>query len=436
MNVRWSTLFFAVGSLASASGCVFIDDFSRFRTNPTDAATEDASSDVDASTTDAGATDVDARAAHEDASSDSGVDVPELTDVIDLAVGRSHACAVRNGGELLCWGSNTSGELGVLLPRGLDRVTRPVVVMARGVRAVEAGSEFTCALVGEHGEVWCWGENTSAQLGDGTTEDRTTPAPVIGLTGATSIAVGDDHACAIVAEGRVLCWGSNYQHQLGTSSGLEHSSPVEVASDLTHVTKLAASNVHGCAIDSAGQLRCWGGNVFGQLGTGSPDGETPTPTAVALSGTVTDVATGMEHTCAIHGGLLSCWGSNSVSQLAQPGARMEPLPVRVELSEAPIRLTGGARFRHTCVVGASSRVWCWGEANLLGAGIMDLPNGRATPIEAEGLDDIVEVSSGPWASCARTSAGRVRCWGYNSWGVLGDGTRMDRFVPSSVLAPE
>ncbi len=410
-----------------APGCAFIDDFSRFTFD-----------DGGAAGTDSGGRDGSVTPPTDgQVTSDGGGPVgEELSNVIDVGVGFTHACAVRDSGELVCWGSNTCGELGVRLPMDGDRTTRPVVVMASGVRQVAAGWDLTCALVGTAGDVWCWGDNTFGQLGDGTEDSRGTPSPVVDLTGATAIAVGDDNACAVVAGGAVKCWGSNLSNELGSGTDDSWSSrPLDVAGGLSGVSRLAVSSNHACAIDGAAALRCWGIDNYGQLGTNDGSHETPGP-PVAVGGAPSDVTGGSEHTCAIHGTSVSCWGSNEVSQLGQTGGGMEPLPVAVTLSETPMRLAEGEGFDTSCVIGASGHVLCWGDANLLGAGSMDLPNGRPVPIEAEGLADVVEVSSGPQVSCARLASGGVRCWGFNSWGQLGDGTRTDRFVPVAVLGVE
>jgi alpha-tubulin suppressor-like RCC1 family protein len=360
---------------------------------------------------------------------------PELTGVTDLGVGYAHACAVREGGQLVCWGSNTCGEIGVVISQ--DRVLRPIVVMASGVSAVASGSDFSCAIVGGSGGVQCWGSNTWGQLGDGTSDDRATPAPVMDLSGATAIALGDDSACAVVAGGSVKCWGSNTSGELGNPSAFSDSYvPIDVMGGLTGVTRLSADWNHACAVDGTPSVRCWGTDVFGQLGTDDGDHDTAAA-AVSLSGTPTDVTTGVDHTCAIHGGAVSCWGSNESSQLGRTGSAEQHLPVAVDgIPEPATRLIEGQGFSHTCVVVESGRLYCWGAADALGAGALDLPNGRPTPAEPMGLSDVVEVSAGAFATCARTSAGTVRCWGYNAWGPLGDGTQTDRFVPAPVLAPE
>jgi alpha-tubulin suppressor-like RCC1 family protein len=95
------------------------------------------------------------------------------------------------------------------------------------VMAVAAGGYHTCALLGD-GTVRCWGSNYSGQLGDGTTTQRNTPATVSGLSGATAIAAGEYHTCALLGDGTVRCWGWNNYGQLGTGDPIYVTQPVVV----------------------------------------------------------------------------------------------------------------------------------------------------------------------------------------------------------------
>ena len=106
-----------------------------------------------------------------------------------------------------------------------DRVTAVTVAGLHGATAIAAGDWHTCALV--NGEVFCWGKNNDRQLGDGGTADRYQPAAVTGINHATAIAAGAYHTCALVA-GDVKCWGSNETGQLGDGTKIERPTVVDV----------------------------------------------------------------------------------------------------------------------------------------------------------------------------------------------------------------
>ena len=97
-----------------------------------------------------------------------------------------------------------------------------------GATALAAGGAHTCALL-QTGTVQCWGRNESGQLGDGTTTNRLTPVAVSGLRGVTALAAGGAHTCALLQTGTVQCWGRNFAGQLGDgTSGGSRATPVAV----------------------------------------------------------------------------------------------------------------------------------------------------------------------------------------------------------------
>jgi alpha-tubulin suppressor-like RCC1 family protein len=153
-----------------------------------------------------------------------------------------------------------------------------VVDVAMG-NALRAGSKkpdlaraggFVCAATAS-GKVLCWGSNTTGQLGDGTREDRAAPAPVSDITDAIEIAVGDMHACALRRSGGVSCWGRNEFGAVGDDTmgpSTVRMAPVS-ALGIQDAIGLSMGGAHSCARRRTGGVMCWGVNNFGQLGDGS-----------------------------------------------------------------------------------------------------------------------------------------------------------------------
>ncbi len=194
-----------------------------------------------------------------------------------MAAGGAHTCALRNDGTVYCWGDNWEGQLG----DGTTALSRPTPVAVAGLTgatALAAGGSHTCALQSD-GTVACWGDNYYGQLGDGTTTSRPTPVAVAGLSGATALAVGGSHTCALRNDGTVACWGANYYGQLGDGTFTDRLTPTAVAG-LSGATAIAARGSHTCALLADGTARCWGNNEYGQLGDGTARGARPFPAPV------------------------------------------------------------------------------------------------------------------------------------------------------------
>jgi alpha-tubulin suppressor-like RCC1 family protein len=197
--------------------------------------------------------------------------VPEVSGLIDLAVGEKHACGVRNDARLVCWGWSNDGQAGVPLT---PIIGPEVVPNLDGVVAVTAGAAHTCVLRRTGGgTVWCFGTNERGQLGTGNLTSSGTPLQVPGLSGITNLDAGLLSTCAVGAGGRVWCWGDGSEGKLGTGRLVDSAVPVQVR-NLADVVRLSVGDNHACALTSKGTPYCWGSNRFGQIGSGDRTGLT------------------------------------------------------------------------------------------------------------------------------------------------------------------
>lgn len=299
--------------------------------------------------------------------------------VTAIAAGADHTCAVTAARTVLCWGYNAFGQLGD--GTTLDRHEPVAVSVAKlsNVIGLAAGSYHTCALIATGG-VKCWGWNLSGQLGDGTISQRNTPGPVIGLKRVVAIAAGGNHTCARNDTGGLTCWGDNGDGEIGDGTKANRLHPVLVIR--RGISAIAAGQYHTCAATAAGSIKCWGHNDHGQLGDGTTAGRLA-PTMVAASG-FGDLTAGWNHTCArtVAGGV-QCWGNNLRGNLGNGTTTDRLVPVNVSgLSSGVAGLAAGQD--HTCALTEVGGVKCWGW-NVFGQLGDRSDTNKLTPINVKGL---------------------------------------------------
>lgn len=347
-----------------------------------------------------------------------------------LSTAIDHTCAVTSAGGVQCWGGAFGN--GAASPSGI-----PIAVsgLSASALAVSGGHGHACAVTSA-GAVQCWGYNNSGQLGNNSTTDSPMPVMVSGLSsGAAAVASGDSHACALTTVGSVYCWGRNTDGQLGDNSTVDSLVPVPVTGLGSGVTAIALGDNYGCAVTSLGGVKCWGANGGYQLGNDAVSHSLVPVAVTGLSSSISDVVAGSLHTCALtSGGGVLCWGFNGEGQLGNDSTTSSPTPVAVMgLSSGVIAIAAGGM--HTCANTTAQGMKCWGS-NSKG----ELGNGSFTdsyvPVDVARLSSgVVAISAASGSTCMLGASGRVKCWGWNEFGQLGNNSMVDSPVPVDVLEP-
>lgn len=365
---------------------------------------------------------------------DSPVLVDGLSGNVQAAtLGGFHTCAIKKDNSLWCWGYDSLGQLGLGSSYTGDKKT-PTQVDAFSYLKVTAGLYHTCAIRMDN-TLWCWGSNTDGQLGNALALDyQRSPIQVEDGTFYSDVFAGEYHTCAITLDGALQCWGYNYNGQVGNGTSylaggsLDIPTPVSVDTGVTYVTGSGGYR-HTCAVTSGGALKCWGNNDYGQLGSSSLIDKT-TPTTIISTGVVA-VSAGGYHTCARFNTTsenLKCWGGNWIGQLGIGEASDNATPPTPVAAGNVTSLSSG--YSHTCVGLDDGGMKCWGNNDYGQLGL-----GKRNPVTTPTLveSNFAAIATGDHHSCGLTQNGAIRCWGDNTYGQIGDGTNISRKSPLQVL---
>lgn len=378
-----------------------------------------------------------------------------------------------SGNAAYDWGFGTFGELGDGLPVNSSSPAQvagstPVTTQLGDVAQMATGGYFTLAL-DTHGVVWGWGINNYGQLGQGSTDQQvhTTPVQVAGLpSNIVAVTAGAYHALALTSTGAVWAWGRNAEGELGDGTTTDQSTPEQITG-LSGVTAISAGAAHNLALTSSGTVDAWGYNAFGELGLGNQT-DAHTPTAVtSLPASPTAVAAGSYHSLALIGGSVYAWGLGDTGQLGDgQSSNCSNTLVPAHISMSPVQVPGLSGITavaggsgHSMALTSAGTVYAWGDnlygeigdgrggggsdavvaiapvsSAVLGSGsgfCPATPEIDASPAQVFGLSGVTQISAG-WLTSYAVNASGVMSWGNNTFGQLGDGTTVDRNVPTAV----
>ena len=261
----------------------------------------------------------------------------------------------------------------------------------------------------------------------------TPPAPA-GPPEVRLVAAGGSHSCVLLGDETVRCWGSNADGQLGVTSVKESARPI-VVPGLRGVAELALGDDFSCARLGDRTVSCWGSDSFGQLAGGTSTGNSrATPVLVPGLADVAFIRAGDWHAAAVSAvGEVKFWGRNNVGQYGD-GAEVDLATPTVNpaILQPPALALGGF---HGCAIvsgGRTVKCWGWNEFGQLGDGSSGKLAVKRAPVAVAKLDEVKDLALGENHSCALLVSGEVRCWGSDEYGQLGDGGRRDSARPVAV----
>ena len=400
------------------------------------------------------------------------VNTPEATTMVGIPTASvvtqydssGYTTCVVASGALYCTGANDYGQLGT--GDNLDSptyvATNSGALAGKTVTQVSTATYYACALTDETADnLYCWGDGTQGQLGQG--DEVTHNSPVNVNTGVlagkhvTQVEVGGDVVCAVTDEAtaNVYCWGARYWGANGRAMAGRTSSPgdlrlpalIDFSGALSgkQVAKIMLGGRIACALttEAVDNGYCWGENSYGVIGDGL-GATTYSPHALSAAGDTSglklvDITSGQSHTCAVDvGGDAYCWGWNSSGQLGIGSTSNQSVPVMINMggplnSKTLTRIV--ADFNMTCAYDSAGAGYCWGAGyDTMGdGGASGGSSNVAVPVVMPtGVGFSMPVLAASFA-CAMGSDSVFYCWGDLSSGGTGDGTTYYRTRPGAIL---
>jgi alpha-tubulin suppressor-like RCC1 family protein len=319
-------------------------------------------------------------------------------------------CALQTNGSAFCWGTASSGELGIGGDLTQQAAAAPVPLPFSGTwLGLSNGPGESCG-VDMVNSMWCWGLNISGSLGtDPSVGNEASPLPVWAtVMDWASVSAGNKFACGVQQNGSLWCWG-----EIVPSSSVSSLTQMSETNDWGSVT---CGGYTACAIKQDGSLWCWGDALYGLLGVGATSIPAAQPQQVGTSHNWASVSIQRFGACGVQtDGTLWCWGEPT-------GGTEQDTPLRVDTATNWAAVSVGALY--VCALKQNGTLWCWGDlTDSIG---LPVTGNYSTPTEF-GASAIspgqqwTSVSSGTDHVCATRSDGTLWCFGENGQGQLGNG---------------
>ena len=296
--------------------------------------------------------------------------------------GGAASCALNNQGEIWCWGDETSGGLGNGSTGGTQQ--RPIIVdHPDGLRWIDYDNHVggICAIDAAR-DMYCWGEGSAGEMGDGASSDNTTP-DIVGAIGTyewASVGSGRLNVCAVTTDGTGYCWGAGSNGQIGNGASATVNTPQAVSGGHTW-DHIDAGEYITCGVTTDGDGYCWGRNEEGGVGNGAGTGDYDTPQLLGVGIKWDHISVGRDVCGVTVDNTMLCWGrlADNFAGLGNDIIAERPWPVPMGAGIKWEKVYAG--YNNDCAISIEGKIYCWGDSNtLLGMGVTS-PGDQTYPQE-------------------------------------------------------
>jgi len=285
------------------------------------------------------------------------------TNWVSLGPIKSNSAAIKSDGTLWLWGANVSGNLGNNTSN-FNVNSSPVQTVSGGTnwRQITTSGQTTAAAVKTDGTLWTWGSGGQGQLGDNTTNSKSSPVQTVASGfNWSSVSSGFQTIYGIKTDGTLWAWGLNASGQLGDGSISNKSSPVQTIASGTTWVQVAAGETFAVATKTDGTLWTWGTNSSGQLGDNTTISKSSPIQTIAGGTNWRQVSGGLTTCSAIRtNGTLWLWGDNSTGQLGDNTTISKSSPIQTVSAGTNWKLVSSG-YGFTAAVKTNGTLWTWGN---------------------------------------------------------------------------
>lgn len=339
-----------------------------------------------------------------------------------VSAGVQHTCAINAAQNLYCWGDASRGQIGDGTSGDGHTRGTPTRVGGVGVWAsVSAGGQHTCGIT-EASNLYCWGRNDFGQVGDGTQDDRPTMKRVGGVGVWIAVSAGGFHTCGITEAKNLYCWGRNYNGEIGDGTSGNNRLALTRIGGAGVWSQVSLGDQSSCGITTADNLYCWGWNQEGQIGDGTKE-DKHALTRIGGAGVWASIAPSTTyHTCGITlAKNLYCWGNNAAGQIGDGTTGTDRVvPTKVGGSGVWSAADGG--IYHSCGITSARNLYCWGNNSRGQIGDGTTRTFQLAMKRVGGSGVWARLATGSEHTCGITVGKNLYCWGHNQYGQIGDGS--------------